>query len=147
MTKRILAAVMALVVTLVGVIVFCLVFRTLRIPGEDYTRLVLAAALLGSSIYILRRSRRWPAVLLVVGSVAVMLLEIHEAIVFYMLNHGLIVQPSWFWPTCTENPQILNALSYLLCPALCLPAAWFWYSFQATHRHLTNRSSQPLTGA
>jgi hypothetical protein len=146
MAKRFLSAVMALVVTLVGVIVFWLVFRMLRIPGEDYTRFVLAAALIGSSIYILRRSRRWPAVLLVVGSGAVMLLQIHEAIVFYMLNHGLIVQPSWFWPTCTENPQILHVLSYLLYPVLCLPVALFWYTFHAAHRHLTNRSSQPLTG-
>ena len=139
MLKRIVAAVIALGVTLLGIIAFCVVFGHLRIPGEDYTRFVAAIALLASSIYVFRRSRRWPAVLLLVGSVAVMVFETHEVIVWYLLeNHlELIVQHPWYWPTCTENPQILHALSYLLYPMLCLPVAWFWYSFQAAHRRLT----------
>jgi hypothetical protein len=139
MTKRILAAAVALTVTVLCVIAFCVVFGHLRIPGNDYTRFVAAMALLASSIYVYRRTRRWPALLLVVGSVAVALLKIHDVIVWYIFEHDLIVQPSWYWPTCTENPRILNALSYLLYPALCLPIAWFWYTFQAAHRHLTKR--------
>jgi hypothetical protein len=141
MAKRILAAVIALAVTFFGIVAFCVVFGHLRIPGEDYTRFIAAVALLVSSLYVFRRTRRWPAVLLLVGSAAILVLETHEAIMYYMLqNHfDVITKNPWWWPTCTEDPRILHILSYLLYPMLCLPIAWFWYSFQVAHRHLTNR--------
>jgi hypothetical protein len=141
MAKRILASAIALAVTFLCAIAFVVVFGHLRIPGEYYTRFVVAIALLSSSIYVFRRSRRWPAVLLVVGSAAITLFETHEVITWYIFqNHIEVIEKRpWWWPTCTEDPRILHALNYLLYPTLCLPVAWFWYSFTAAHRHLTNR--------
>ena len=141
MAKRIVSAVVALAVTLFAVIVFVIIFGHLRIPGEDYTRFIAAVALLASSIYIFPRSRRWPAVLLLIGSGAVMALKTHDVIMWYIFeNHfDLITQHPWWWPTCTEDTRITHALGYLLYPMFCLPVAWFWYSFEATQRRLTNR--------
>ena len=141
MAKRILAALIATAIALVGLIVFWCVFFRFPIPGEDYGRFALAAALLASSVYIFRRSRRGPGFLLLVGSVAFVLLKTHDALVQYMFkNHlDMIQQRPWWWPTCTENPRILHALLYLLFPILCLPVAWFWYSFHFAERHLTDR--------
>jgi hypothetical protein len=141
MAKRILAAVVALVVTFCCVIAFVAVFGHLRIPGEDYTRFVAAVLLLASSIYVFRRSRRWPAILLVVGSIALVVAKTHDVIMWYIYqNHlDLITQHPWWWPTCTEDTRITHAVGYLLYPMVCLPVAWFWYSFEAAHRHLTSR--------
>ncbi len=141
MAKRIAAAVVALLVTLFAVVAFVIVFAHLRIPGDDYVRFGVALLLLVSSVYIFRRSRRWPAVLLLVGSSAVMLLKTHDVIVSYIFDYhfDVITQQPWWWPTCTEDPRIMHALSYLLYPMLCLPIAWFWYSFEAAQRHLTKR--------
>ncbi len=143
MAKRILSSVAALFVAFVGVVLFYIVFTNavFYIPGEAYARLIAAVLLLAFSIYVFYRRARWPAALLLVGSVAVAAYEIHEAFVFYVLDNHMdwIQRHQWFWPTDTENPLVLNALSYLLYPMLCLPIAWFWYSFEATQRHLTKR--------
>lgn len=144
MAKLVLAAAVALLVTFLGVITFCVVFGHLNIPGLNYyTQFVVALALLASTIYIFHHDRhRWPAILLLVGAVAVIIFQTHEFITWYILeNHIEMVttQHPWWWPTCTEDPRILHALSYLLYPMLCLPVAWFWYSFEATQRHLTKR--------
>src|SRR4029077_12961632 len=128
MAKRTLAVVIALGVTFFAVVAFCIVFGHLRIPGEDYTRFTAAIALLVSSIYVFQRSRRWPAILLVVGSIALVVAKTHDVIMWRIFqNHGeLIVKHPWWWPTCTEDTRITHAVSYLLYPMLCLPVAWFW---------------------
>src|ERR1700694_1316357 len=108
MAKRILAAVIALLITLFGVVVFCIVFGNLRMPGEDYTRFTAALLLLAGCIYIFRRGRRWPAVLLLIGSVALILLETHQVISWYIFENrmDLLEQHPWWWPTCTEDSRI-----------------------------------------
>jgi hypothetical protein len=142
MAKRILAAVTAVAATLAAALVFCLLFgHGLLILGEDYTRFTAAVVLLALAVYVFRRSRRWPAVFLLVGSVALVVAKTHDVIMWYIFENrlDLITQHPWWWPTCTEDTRIMHALSYLLYPMLSLPVAWFWYSFQFTHRHLTNR--------
>ena len=142
MARRIVGVLVAVVATLSTALLFFLIFSpAFFIPGKYYTRFALALVLLGFSIYLFRRSRRWPSVLLLVGSVALNILEIHEVITWYIFENrlDLITQHPWWWPTCTEDPRIMHALSYPLYPMLCFPIAWFWYSFEATQRHLTKR--------
>ena len=142
MAKRIIAAALAVGTTLFAGFLFCLIFGpALFIPGEYYTRFAVALVLLGFSIYVFRRSRRWPSILLLVGSLALTIFETHDVIMWYIFENrlDLITQHPWYWPTCTEDYRIVHAFSYLLYPMLCFPVALFWYSFQAAQRHLTKR--------
>src|SRR5437660_1415407 len=80
MLKRILSANIALLATIVALVIYWMVFMPwlhfFPIRSEPWIKLVIALIAMGLAIYLFARWRTWPALLFLVGSIPVVLVNI-----------------------------------------------------------------------
>jgi hypothetical protein len=147
--KRLLSAVIALFGTFVALVVYWLVFMPwfpFPTPSSPWIKLILAIVGLLIAMYLFRRWRSWPAVLFLVASIPVVLVNISMV--------------GWLWrmqSTEGPNPREDSALLVLLFPSdnehspmntilrylfylsdVCLPIAFFWCLLRVIDRRIAN---------
>ena len=127
--------------------------RFLFIHSESWIKLVVALVGMGLAIYLFARWRTWPALLFLVGSIPVVLVNISMCGWEWRMERYYSTDPPvddpWLaslFPSDNEPSFVHRFLSYTGFLTLCLPIAFFWYFFRVIDRHLTRRSSQPLAG-
>jgi hypothetical protein len=158
MPRQLISASIALLITSVGLVGYWIVFMPwLLIPGviSPWPKLVLALIEVALAIYFLTRWRRWPAFLLLVGSIPMLLVNISMCGWEWRMQGIYGPSPSgdsallaFLFPSDNEHSPVNAILHYsIFLSMVCLPIAFFWYFFRLFDRHLTMRSRQPLTRA
>ena len=114
-----------------------------RHPGE--LNIVIAPALVATSIYLLRRRWGLAAWTLLIGSAAFFMVFLYEVFAAFAITYdwfSVSVADAWLLPgrwQPREHPLIAT-LRYL---SLATWAGIFWVAALAVERHLTRRSSEP----
>ena len=141
MLKRLLCISVALLGTILAIPIYMVVFMpNFRIPGESpWPTLALGLVQLTIAMYLFTRWRSWPAFLLLIGSIPIVLLNISSCGFFWRIGHGASPRLALFFPSDQEDSPIKPILFYIDFLLLCLPLAFFWYFVRVADRHLTNR--------
>jgi hypothetical protein len=146
MLKRLLSVAIALLGAFLAIVIYWLVFMPwYTTPGGPWVKLILAGAELVITIYLFARWRSWPALLLLVGSIPMVLVNIFFCGWLWRMNHGGWepgVSPSlaFLFPSDNENSPINAILHYLIyLSILCLPIAFFMYFFRRVDVCLTKQ--------
>ena len=152
MLKRLLSGSIALLGTIVGITLFWFIFMPwLHFPvRHDYwPKLVLALLELSVAIYLFKRWRSWPALLLLVGSIPMLLANIsfvgwNWRMERYYSNSPSVDDPwlALLFPSDNE-PSPLNTILYYLIwlSMVSLSIAFFVFLFRCLNRRGANRLS------
>ena len=118
---------------------------------DDIVRLVIAFVLLGVSILLFRRGRSIVTSFLLVGSAAYLAKHLFWDFLGFLAPYMLLHPDSsfgrLFYPTDANAPWTNHVALALLFLSGLFPIGVLLYVITALRKHLTNRSSQPLTGA
>jgi hypothetical protein len=146
--KRLLSFVIALFGALVALALYWIVFMPwLHLPfrSESWMKLVVALIGLTFAIYLSARRRSWPAVLFLLGSIPVVLVNI--SMVGWEWRMQRIDGPNprgdsallvFLFPSDNEHSPMNTILHYLFFLSdFCLPIAFSWYFFRVIARHVT----------
>jgi|SRR5690349_20346998 hypothetical protein len=154
MPKRILSISIACLTTVVMLAIYWLVLmpwlHLLPIRSEPWLKLILAFIVLGIAIYLFARWRSWPALLFLLGSIPMFLVNVDFVGWLWRMDHGgdepgTLPVLALLFPSDNEQSPVNAILHYLIYFSMvCLPIAFFWFFFRLIDRHLTKRSSQPL---
>jgi len=156
MLKPLLSVGIALTGTLFTIVLYWFIFMPwLMIPGviSPWPKLILAMVSLGVAVYLFMRSRSWPALLLLVGSIPVLLVNISMCGCEWRIQRIYGPNPhedsallAFLFASDSERSPINAILHYLIFVSMvCLPIAFFWYFFRVCDQHLTKRWSEPRT--
>jgi len=116
------------------------------IPGiiSPWPKLVLALIEMGFTIYLFKRWRDWPALLFLIGSIPVLLVNISMCGWYWRMNHegmepGSFPVLAFLFPSDTNmDYSVMNPiLHYIFFLTLCLPVAFFRYFFRVIDHYLT----------
>src|SRR5438132_2615863 len=133
MLKRILSANIALLATIVALVIYWMVFMPwlhfFPIRSEPWIKLVIALIAMGLAIYFFARWRTWPALLFLVGSIPVVLVNISMCGWEWRMNriygpnpHGDSSQLALLFPSDNEHSPVNAILHYLFYFSMvCLP--------------------------
>ena len=157
MLKRLLSLSIALIGTIVALVIYWPVFMPwfhfgLLVPGEPWIKDALALIETALATYLFARWWSWPALLLLIGSIPMLLFNVSYSGWMWRMNriygpnpHADSAQLALLFPSDNEQSPIHRTLFYISFLQWCLPVAFFWYFFRVADRHLTKRCSQPLT--
>jgi hypothetical protein len=141
MLRPVIATLVAIVAVVVAILAYYFVWILIcRLEGP---RLVASLVLLGLSIYLFRRSRGVPTLLLLVGSVGLAGAHFHDYFIVFGIEYGLFqlggsdtyVMQGFFEPR--ENPLIAVPADVLRFTGLLCIVGVVWLTVQVTRKHLT----------
>ena len=147
MLKRLLSVGIALVGTIVALVIYWIVFMpNLHVPGiSESAKLVLALVEVAVAIYLFIR-RTWPALLLLIGSIPMLLLNVSMCGWEWRMERFYSASSpaddprlAFLFPGDNEHSPINSILFYIFFLTLCVAVAFFWYFFRVADRQLTNR--------
>jgi len=156
MLKRLLSVSIGLIGAIIALVIFWIVFMPwfhfgLLVRGEPWIKQALAVIETAVAIYLFARWRSWPALLLLIGSIPMLLFNVSYSGWMWRMNRiygpnpsGDSAQLALLFPSDNEQSPIHRVLFYISFLSLCLPGAFFWYFFRVADRYLVRRSSQPL---
>src|ERR1700724_4689359 len=151
MLKRILAVSIGLVATIVALAIYWIIFMPWLpfLPPRNEPWIKLAVALIGLllAIHFFVRWRSWPAVLLLLGSIPVVLVNISMVGWEWRMTRYYSTSPpvddprlAFFFPSDNEHSVINTILHYFIYfSAACLLIAFFRFFLGVFDRHLTKR--------
>jgi hypothetical protein len=143
MLKRLVPASIALVGTFFAFVIYWVVFMPwFRTPGGPWTKLIVALAEVAVAIYLFARWQTWPALLLLIGSIPMVLLNISYCGWVWRTDHegsqpGVFPGLALLFPSSNEHTPINHLLSIASFLLWCLPIAFFRYFFRVADAHLT----------
>src|ERR1700760_2158059 len=117
-----LRAIIRVLVAMLGVLSVIIIYWALHILGGIRYGYLLALAcstfFLSAAIFVFRSGRGIACWLLLVGSVALFIFDVHETTIISMLDFGWLDRlsdhtRSFIFPGCTENPQIAAPFAYV----------------------------------
>ena len=145
-----LRSILRISLVVLNVLLIVIIYWALHILNIEYGHLLALACsgiFVGTSTFLFRARRNSASWLLLIGSIALFLFDLHEATIFSMLQFGWLDKLSqetqfFVFPTCTENPRIAVPFGYTaLLGLICFPTGLFWAALQRARAHLTSRSS------
>lgn len=148
MLKHFVPAAIGLVGTLFALLVYWFVFMPwfhFPMPNDQWSKLVLALLELTAAIYLFGRWRSWPALLLLVGSIPMLLLNISYCGWIWRMDYeeresGTSRHLALLFPSDNEHSPVNTILHYLFYLSIvCLPIAFFLYFFRVADERLTKR--------
>jgi hypothetical protein len=117
---------------------------------DESPQLLVAALLVGGSVILWRATSCWPARVQLLGAASHLGYTLVWGFSAYMAPYALTHPESSFarliYPTDTEHPAFKYIYLTLRLISICFPVGLL-LSALWIRKHLTKRSSQPLTGA
>jgi hypothetical protein len=149
MLKRLLSTSIALLGTIVGIAVFWIVFMPwfhFATANDQWPKLGLALVELAATLYFFKRWRSWSALLLLIGSVPMVLVNVSYVGWMWRMDRYDSKSPpvddpllAMLFPSDNEQSAINTVLYYLIWFSMaCLSIAFFWCLFKVIHRRLAN---------
>ena len=138
MLVRFVSIIIALVTTLLAFAVYIVLFHSAFDLFGAWTQLLLITAQLAIAIYLCARFKSWPALLLLVGSIPMVLLKISYCGFVSRMDHAAHYL-AWLFPSDQELSPIKPLLAYSQLLIFCLPVALFCVLWQGMEAHLTKR--------
>jgi hypothetical protein len=141
MLRPVIAVVVAIVALALACVAYFVVWILLcRLEGP---RLIASLVLLAISIYLFRRLRGIPTLLLLLGSVGLAGAHLHDYFIGFGIEHELFqlggsdtyIMQGFFEPP--ENPLIAVPADVLRFTGLLTFVGIVWLTFQITQKHLT----------
>jgi hypothetical protein len=150
MLRRLLSVTIAFLGTLIAVVVYWFVFMPwlpFPIRSSPWIKLVLAMIGLIIAMYLFRRWRNWSALLVLIGSVPVLLVNISLCGWIWRMNRNYFDPSSedhhrlaWLFPGDNEPSPVNSVLHYLFFfSEVCLPIAFFVIFFRLADAQLATR--------
>lgn len=150
MLKRLLSVGIALLSTSIGIAIFWLVFMPwfhFPMRNDQWSKLVLALMESAAAAYLFLGHRTWPALLLLLASVPMVLVNISYVGWMWRMDRYYSKSPpaddprlALLFPSDNEHSVINTVLYYLIWFSMaCLATAFFWSSFRFIDRGRANR--------
>ena len=148
MLRHVIAVFVAIAAGMVAVVAYFFVWMLVcRLEGP---RLIASFVLLAISIYLFRRLRGIPTLLLLVGSVGLAGAHLHDYFIAFGIEHELFqfggsdsyVLQGFFEPR--ENPLIAIPADVLRFTGFVAIVGFAWLAMRVAQKHLTRRCSERL---
>jgi hypothetical protein len=148
MLKHALTVLVAIVAAVVAFVAYFLVWMLVcRLEGPH---LIASLLLLAACIYLFRRFRSAPTLLLLIGSIGLVGAHLHDYFIVFGIRHELFqfggsdsyVLQGFFEPR--ENPLIAIPADVLRFTGFTVIIGIAWLAAKVTKKHLTKRCSERL---
>jgi hypothetical protein len=145
MLKRVLSITGALIGTIVGLVIYWVIFMPwFHGPIRPWMKMSMALIEIAVAAYLFVRWRGWPALLLLVGSIPMVLVNIDFVGWLWRMDRMYGPNPRrdsaelvFLFPSDNE-PSLVNAILHYLIyfSIVCLPISFFWYLLRLTDQRM-----------